>query len=245
MTDVRAFSLVFLLLLAGCDSVSSSEEDDSNGAPTAPEKNTSVTDEAGNRYEVGFEQVSSNNQDPYVEKQNSEGTRLWRLHHDETPVDGRAIAVALDDEDRPYVVFTTDGGSNDDDRFQRHHAESGAFADAPFGSYGSGGGPKVSIVARLDAETGDIERGTFLRAQLTNENTNTLAATGLAVTGDTVRMSVESAAWPPAAGATETTWERFDPDRFNNENRPPLLYSFSANLTEISNVQVLDKDDQS
>ncbi len=236
---MRVLGLVVLLLVTGCD-VFSSEDDGSNETPTPPEEKTSVTDDAGNRYEVGFDQVDANDQDPYVEKYGDDDSRLWRLRHDETPVDARAILVALDEQDRPYVVFTADGGSNDAERFQRHHVESGAFSDAPFGSYGRGGGPKVSIVTRLDPETGDIERGTFLRAQLSNGNTNTLSATGLEVTDGTVRVSVESAAWPPAAGATDANWKRFDPDRFNDENRPSLLYSFPPDLTAIDNVQVLE-----
>lgn len=244
--------LVKLLILsivlwgvAGCDMITGvldEDEDENNGGESvaAPPAEERVTDSAGNEYRVGYDQVSSNDQDPYVEKLNDAGDTLWRIRHDETPVDARAVFVALDDQERPYVVFTGDGGSNESDRFQTHRVEAGAFDDAPFRSYGSGGGAKVSVIARLDPATGDIEAGTYLIARLSNGSTNTISPTGLAVSGDAVRLSVDSAAWPPAAGADSGNWQRFDETRFNDESRPALLYTFPLDLSEIREVQVIE-----
>lgn len=229
-----------LLALSSCDTLTGLfGEEEEPGSATAPPAETTVTDASGNVYEVGYDQVSSNDQDPFVLKRDASGNQLWRIRHDQTPVDARALYVALDGDGRPYVVFTADGGSNDADRYQTNHVESGAFGAAPFAGYGSGGGAKVSIIARLDSETGRIEAGTYLRARLSNGNTNTLVGTGLRVSGSTVEVSVDSAAWPPAAGATSSNWQRFDETRFNDSSRPPLLYSFPLDFSEITSAEVL------
>jgi hypothetical protein len=195
-------ALALFLTMTGCDNPTTDA-----GAPASEPASTSVTDGSGNRYRVGYDQVSADDQDPYVIKENAAGEQLWGVYHDRTPVDARGILVVLDGQDRPYVAFTTDGGSNDADRFQANHVEDGAFGSAPFGSYGAGGGAKATVVARLDPETGRIERATYLIARLESGNTNTLVATDLAVTGSTVTVTAESYFTPPNAGATAGSWE--------------------------------------
>lgn len=223
-----------MMSFPGCDLLFGSEDDGRDPLPAA----TSVSDSDGNTYTVGYDQVTPTDQDPFVRKTNGSGTQLWRLRHDETPVDARAVAIALDASDRPYVIFSTDGGSSDSDRFQTHRVEGTPFSGAPFNSYGSGGGPKVSIIARLDPATGEIERATYLRARLNSGNTNTLNATGIAVSGSSVLVDVESSAWPPAAGATASNWIRFDETQFNDATRPALRYTLNADLTAITDAVV-------
>ncbi|MFO8042876.1 MAG: hypothetical protein R6U25_06725, partial [Alkalispirochaeta sp.] len=193
-----ALVVVLIAGLSSCDNLLGDEEESSDTAGGTISlingtENDTATASDGSTYVVGYDQVSSNNQDPYVIKRNADGDQVWGYYHDQTPVDARAVLVALDDEDRPYVAFTTDGGSNDSDRFQRNHVVDGAFADAPFDNYGTGGGAKVTVIARLDPDTGRIERGTFLVARLTSNNeTNSMAPQGLDVSGTTVLLDVNS-----------------------------------------------------
>jgi hypothetical protein len=135
-----------------------------------------------------------------------------------------------------YVAFTADGGSNDADRFQTHHVEEGAFGSAPFGSYGSGGGAKATVIARLDPETGRIERATYLIARLSSGNTNTLVATDLAVSGSTVTVTAESYFTPPNAGATAGSWENH-PDA-SGSSPWTIVITLPLDLTELSSVVV-------
>jgi hypothetical protein len=136
-------ALALFLTMTGCDNPTT-DAGAEEGAGTIqlvnPREAATVTDGSGNRYRVGYDQVSADDQDPYVIKENAAGEQLWGVYHDRTPVDARGILVVLDGQDRPYVAFTTDGGSNDADRFQANHVEDGAFGSAPFGSYGAGGG---------------------------------------------------------------------------------------------------------
>ena len=73
-----------------------------------------------------------------------------------------------------------------------------ASADAFQNSFGQGGNKKVSLVARLDPQTGDILRATFLRATLQSGETNSLDVNAIEVQPDgTVLVTGDSAFTPP------------------------------------------------
>lgn len=190
------------------------------------------TDGNGNTYQTGFEQVSGNNQDPFVTKLDAAGNEVWKLTYESTPVDGRGVMVSVDDQEIPWVVFSVDGGSNEDDYIDRKETASEAFDDAYMNSYGRGGGPKVTVLAQLDPETGQIKQGTFLTARLTNGNTNTLNVLGIGFFDQNVAFEISSAAWPPGLGSS---YERFpditDEDRIDGAFK--IYYEMDRNLSEI------------
>lgn len=124
------------------------------------EKSVSV----GNKtYITGYTQLS-NNQDAYVICTNESGT-LWSKYYDKSPDDSRGIALAIENNDL-IVSFSCTGGNTDFD----------ATPDAFQSSYGSGGGPKIVYLARLNASTGTILSATFIGCKLNNGQTNTLRA---------------------------------------------------------------------
>ncbi|MFP4511036.1 MAG: hypothetical protein ACLFNQ_13015 [Spirochaetaceae bacterium] len=206
---------------------------------------TEVVDALGNTYEVGFDQVTSIRQDPFVRKRDAGGNTLWWVRHDETPADAKAVAIDLDRNGTPYVVFSIDGGSNDSERFQRNYVEGAPFSGAPFPSYGPGGGGTVTVVTRLDPESGRITAGTFIIAQLNSGNTNTFSPLGIRVVEDAVIVAANSAAWPPAAGSRASSFERFDPELFNNETRANgndrFQVALPLDLSELSAVRWIDE----
>ena len=162
-------------------------------------------------YEVGYDQVSSNDQQPFVRKHNAAGTQLWYHRHDTTNADMKAVAVALDAQSRPYVLFSVDGGGT------------------------------VSIITRLNPENGQIVHGTFLRARLTNGNTNTFRPTGLAVVGDTVLVDAASAYWAPGAGATQGNWQQYSTDGATGNGR--FRVGLPLDLSALSSVTRLGDND--
>lgn len=206
---------------------------------------TSVTDSDGNRYDVGFDQVNPDRQDPFVRKQDADGELIWSVVHDETPADVKAIAVDLGGDGNPYVVFSIDGGSNDATRFQVHRVEGVPFSGAPFPSYGPGGGGTVTVVARLNPDTGNITEATFIIAQLGNGRTNTFSPQGIQVVGNTVIVAANSAAWPPAAGSRAgSAFRRFDPEVFNDDTRSQgsrFQVALPLDLSELSAVRWMDE----
>jgi hypothetical protein len=116
----------------------------------------------GNKtYILGYAQLS-NNQDAYVLCK--EGTEtIWARYYDKSPDDSRGEAIALSGNNL-IVAFSCTGGNTD------FEATSGAFQM----SYGAGGGPKIMFLARLNANTGTIEKATFIGCKLNNGNTNTI-----------------------------------------------------------------------
>ena len=131
---------------------------------------------------VGYQQVSSNNQNPIV-VQFSGGERQWcRTDYEQTGVDGTAYGVFWDAEGL-YVIFSVDGGSYD----FNFGASNGWLS-----SYGAGGGPKIAVISQLDPATGDPLHGTFLSAVLSNGKTNSLVARDICRVGDEIRVLADS-----------------------------------------------------
>lgn len=232
---MRAFLpayLMFLLVFTACKS------DEPTPVGLILTSVNTVTDSRGDTYTVGFDQATSINQNPFVRKVNAQGQQQWRMVYENTPVDGRTVLIALDEAQNPWVVFTVDGGSNDAGAIQRRHVAANAFQGVYNNSYGSGGGPKVSIIARLNPDTGVIERGTFVTARLDNGRTNTLNITSIGVAQGKVAFEISSAAWPPGVG---TSFVRFpgitDADRVNNAFR--IYYEMDTDLRGITTARLL------
>lgn len=243
-----ALTLAVVFVLAGCELLpwmGTSDPESLLRTVTISGARTSVSDAEGNTYEVGFDQVTSVRQDPFVRKSDARGNTVWRVRHDETPADVKAIAISLDRDGNPYVVFSIDGGSNDSTRFQVNHVEGAPFSGASFPSYGPGGGGTVTVVARLSPDTGRITSGTFIIAQLGNGRTNTFSPVGIQVVGSTVIVAADSAAWPPAAGARAGGgFVRFDPDMFNDDTRDQgsrFQVALPLDLSELSAVRWMDQ----
>lgn len=230
-----------LFMLVGFGSCKKKQNNDPNpqnpgGGLTA---SSVAEDAAGNRYEVGYDQASSNNQNPFVRKVDASGQQVWRLTYENTPVDGRAVWVALDANQKPYVVFTVDGGSKDAGAINKKELDNpDAFSGVFQNSYGTGGGPKVSIIARLNPNNGKIEKGTFITARLTDGKTNTLNITKFGFQNNKVAFEVSSAAWPPGEGSS---YERFpnitDADRIDNMFK--IYYEMNLELSAIEKAVLL------
>jgi hypothetical protein len=229
------FLILPILLFSSC---SKDDSDDNQPDLLNLSSENFVTDTEGNRYEVGFDQSSSVNQDAFVRKVDSEGQQVWKINHDSSPVDTRATLVALDRDENPWVVFTADGGSNESGYITRKElASPEAFQGVYQNSYGMGGGPKVSIIAQLDPISGKIIKGTFITARLSNGNTNTLNITAIGVNDNLVAFEIASAAWPPGPG---TSYSRF-PD-LTDEDRTDgtflIYYEMNKALSELLRAEL-------
>lgn len=237
MSRIEVFlcSAFSLLIFASCTSDAGTE---SNGKVDVPDDDlsseVSATDSNGNTYQVGFNQVSSINQDPFVRKRNGAGETIWYIEHEKSEVDGRAVLIFIDPEDIPWVVFTLVGGSYSDDYLtKRELANPEAFQDVYGGSYGNGGGAKVSILARLDPNNGKIVKGTFITAKKNDGKTNGLVISSLGTNEGKLAFKASTAAWPPGEG---TGYERFpditDADRIDNTFK--MYYEMGTDLKSIS-----------
>mmetsp|Transcript_20823 Transcript_20823/g.35663 ORF Transcript_20823/g.35663 Transcript_20823/m.35663 type:complete len:408 (-) Transcript_20823:50-1273(-) len=143
-------------------------------------------------YHVGFDQVSSNDQDACVAKYNinTEQFEYCDCSYDTTPPDTKGYGILWEVEsDTIYVAFSQDGGSNEPESFTRF--TSGGW----FNSYGQGGGPSVALLLSIDGSDGSPNTGTYIRATLSNGNANTVSITELSpinVEGDNYDIIVKA-----------------------------------------------------
>ncbi|MDX2091427.1 MAG: hypothetical protein SFX73_26440 [Kofleriaceae bacterium] len=122
---------------------------------------------------VGWKQVAGNNQDPFIARVD-DGTVTWCIAAEAQAPDGRAYGVVWDGDATLYAVYSTDGGGS---ALDGH----GGWLPA-YGTIGSGGGPKVAVIAKHDPATGAIQRATFVPSQLASSGkVNTLAPRALTV----------------------------------------------------------------
>lgn len=174
---------------------------------------------------IGTNQVSGNNQNPIVASFDSANpANNWiRTDYEVTGADGRGVGLAWDGTSL-YGVFTVDGtqGSAAED-FRRAAADA---QQAWLRSYGQGGGPKVSVLARIDATTGELLDAAYLSAVLGNGNSNTLTIEDINVnaTGHLV-ISAQSffrPRRPDGTALTETATAGSSPFAYTVEITPDL-----------------------
>jgi hypothetical protein len=119
---------------------------------------------------VGFEQVSGINQDPIVARFDG-GERVWCVYHETDPPDGRAEGITWDGGDHAYVVYTIVGGGSG---LEGHGGWLSSYAPGAI----HGGGPKVSVVGRIDVADGALDTATFVIAVLSDNRVNTHGPSG-------------------------------------------------------------------
>lgn len=238
------FSTVYLLvfgvlIFSGCNPSTGSDELVDTSIPLSSSE--SATDVDGNLYEVGYNLVDETTENPVVKKFDANGELLWEMEHDNSPVDVRAEVVTIDNRNRPWVVFTLDGGSSSSSYITLKLTSESAFSNVFQSNYGQGGGPLVSMIARINPENGVIERGTFVTAQLNNGNTNKLHVRGIGVADGFVRVQAESAFRPPHTGTTFIPHP--EADEFGPCGAFLVQVDFTEALTEIVESDVLTIQD--
>jgi hypothetical protein len=237
LLSMKSVAFVFIFTLLGFASCVDDSSDPSTTSDIPFVTDHFVVDEAGNTYLTGFDQISSNNQDPFIHKKNSRGETIWRLRYEETPVDGRGVLLAWN-AGKLYAVMTVDGGSTTATSITRHQVLPGAFEGVFQAGYGVRGGPRVSLVMEIDTETGKIRKGTFITARLTDGNTNTLLVRQIGFSEGRLVLRAVAGAWPTGAG---TSYVRFpnisDADRI--EDAFWLRYEMEPDFSRISKAELL------
>lgn len=199
-----------------------------------PSSRTASCDGLGNQYVSGFVQTTSINQDAIVTTFTNNRSQAWRVMYDTTAVDSRSILTMVDPMQNVWVVFTVDGGSTDPGYITKLAAASDAFTKTVAGSYGSGGGPKIPIIARINATSGLIIKGMFLPAILPSGKTNTVNAlrVGWNPVLQTVSLDCTTTAYPVGAGSTvKAMADVTDADRISGAF--VVTYELNVNLTRI------------
>ncbi|MEO1592072.1 MAG: DUF4114 domain-containing protein [Cyanobacteria bacterium J06632_22] len=133
----------------------------------------------GKRIYIGEKNPSGNNKNPVIRAYNTDGSFAWvrsDADYEDGEPDGTGIGLAWTGT-QLYAVFTVDGGDGDLNQDFRRNA--GSAETSWLRSYGSGGGPKVSVLGIINPDTGELGQTAFLTAILSNGNTNSLLVTNI------------------------------------------------------------------
>ncbi|AUB39981.1 Ca2+-binding protein, RTX toxin-related [Nostoc flagelliforme CCNUN1] len=136
---------------------------------------------------IGYQQVSSNNKNPVTIRFNS-GIKSWcRTDYETTNDDGTGYGLYWNGSNVLYGVYSSTGSQTGND-FRR-------FATGRWlSSYGSGGGPKVAVIARINPANGQVDYATFLTGKKAdNGQTNSLVVQNLLWNG--TNLTVQAKSW--------------------------------------------------
>jgi hypothetical protein len=160
--------------------------DTSNEQAVAALNGPSVTIDNSSLY-IGYEQVSTNNQNPILVRY-TDGELAWeRTDYEVSNDDSQGYGLLWDGTDNFYAIFSATGTQGQPEDDFREFASNGWLS-----SYGQGGGAEVSIIAKVNPENGNITNATFLSAVLSNGNSNTLTVTDLSLNGENLVVQAES-----------------------------------------------------
>jgi hypothetical protein len=135
---------------------------------------------------IGYQQVSSTNKDPRIVRFDN-GVRTWcRSDYETTGDDGSGYGLLWGSDGALYGVFSSTGTQTGND-FRRY--SNGRWMS----SYGSGGGAKVAVIARIDPANGNVNYATFLSARKNDGTSNSLQVTGLGWNGR--HLTVQANSW--------------------------------------------------
>lgn len=175
---------------------------------------------------IGYQQVSSINKDPRIIRFDN-GVKKWcRTDYETTNDDGTGYGLYWDGANVLYGVFSSTGSQTGNDF--RRFATSGWLS-----SYGSGGGAKVAVIARISPSNGSISYATFFSAKkLTDGKTNSLVVKGLSWNGTNLTVNADSW-WSP---------RRTNRNPMNCSGSSPFKYTatFNGNLTEAKSASAVN-----
>ncbi|AFZ24923.1 hypothetical protein Cylst_2726 [Cylindrospermum stagnale PCC 7417] len=146
---------------------------------------------------VGYQQVSSINQDPRIIRFDN-GVKKWcRSDYETTLDDGRGYGLLWDGKGVLYGVFSSTGNQTGND-FRRF--STGRWLP----TYGNGGGPKVAVIARIDPTNGNVNYSTYLTAKKYSDGkTNSLVVKALSWNGTSLTVEADSW-WSPRRANTSS-----------------------------------------
>lgn len=175
---------------------------------------------------IGYQQVSSKNKDPRIVRFDN-GVKKWcRSDYETTGDDGTGYGLYWDGGSNLYGVFTSTGTQTGND-FRR-------FASGRWlSSYGSGGGAKVSVIAKIDPGNGNVTSATYLSAKKPSDGkSNSLVVTGLSWNGTNLTVQADSW-WSP---------RRPDKNHMNCAGSSPFKYTlvFAGDLKTVRSASAIN-----
>ncbi|BAZ49155.1 hypothetical protein NIES4103_17660 [Nostoc sp. NIES-4103] len=174
---------------------------------------------------IGYQQVTSSNKDPRIIRFDN-GIKKWcRSDYETTADDGTGYGL-LWSGSVLYGVFTSTGTQTGND-FRR-------FATGRWlSSYGSGGGAKVAVIARINPDNGTVNYATFFSAKKpTDGKTNSLIVKSLSWNGTNLTVQADSWFSPRRANTNAMTCTGSSPFKYT--------VIFTGDLTKVNSASAVN-----
>jgi hypothetical protein len=176
---------------------------------------------------IGYQQVSSVNKNPIMIRFDK-GVKKWcRTDYETTGDDGSGYGLVWDGSSNLYGVFSSTG-TQTGNNFGRF-ATSGWLTN-----YGTGGGSKVSILAKIDPVNGNVSKATFIIAKKGDGSTNSLSITGLSFSGTSVKIDANAYWSPLRSNKTIMTCIGSSPFKYTATFSPDLSTASATSVTATS-----------
>lgn len=154
---------------------------------------------------IGYNQVSSNNKDPWVASFTNGKLNWYRKDYEVTDDDSQGTHLLWNSNSKTlYAAFTATGTQGTAQEDFRRFATNGWLKSYTNYSPGGGGGGKVAILTKIDFSTGNITAASFLTA-LNGTKTNSVSVTNLSFSGNNLVVEADSAFAPRKADRTAMT----------------------------------------
>jgi hypothetical protein len=198
----------------------------SDSEATIKAKNGPKVSIGGKTIYIGYQQVSSVNKNPRIIRFDN-GVKKWcRSDYETTLDDGTGYGLLWDGGNVLYGVFSSTGSQVGLD-FRR-------FAQGRWlNSYGSGGGAKVAVIARINPTNGNVYYATFVTAKKPSDGkTNSLVVTGLSWNGTNLKVLANSWSNPRRADRNSMTCIGSSPYKYTA--------TFTGDLTKVTSASAVN-----
>lgn len=166
---------------------------------------------------IGYAQVSSNNKNPRLIRFDK-GVKTWcREDYEMTGDDGTGYGLMWDGSKTLYTVFSSTGSQGKPSQDFRRFAAGGWLS-----SYGSGGGAKVAVLAKVDPSNGNVQGASFLTGVKGDGKTNSLLVDNLSWNGSQVVVKARSWFSPRRANKSAMSCSGSSPFNYTLRFTPDL-----------------------
>jgi len=179
---------------------------------------------------IGYRQVTSINKNPVLIRFDGWKRTFCRTSYEVTGDDSTGYGLYWNGSKALYAVFSSTGTQGTSSQDFRRFATKGWLK-----SYGSGGGAKIAIVARVLAANGNVTHATFLSARKSDGKSNSLTVKDLSFAN--AQLTVRADSWFSPRKADRTAYACTGSSPFDYE------IVFDAGLTKAISTQVYNDTD--
>ena len=182
----------------------------------------------------------------YLTLADDAGNEVWSKNYDTTGLHTFSTPFWSSDNELWVLFKATQALAKDSINTgylpQHSNVNATAFSNAPFPSYGTEGiGVTIAVIAHIDKATGQLDKGTYLYAKTSEDETAPISIHTIGASGDGLALQIESGYTLPQAGATADNYLAHPDQNTTNStnNNWKMLVEFDVNLTQLKRADLV------